>query len=169
MEKVKEIGYKFLKKRNVQQGDSVMFDIDNTLLDRETLEPYQPIIDLSQMAIALGYKVVIITARPDNDEVQSYTANQLREIGVEYTTLGFIGHQMKGDMKKYLKSRGHNFILSVGDMWTDLTETTHWIKLPDTPGGEFKTSIAYHNLDKIQTQSLVHPHFLSAFHNMWFS
>ena len=52
-----------LENREVSDRDAVMFDIDNTLIFTDG-RPNGPVIDLLYRALDLGYKVVIITARP---------------------------------------------------------------------------------------------------------
>ena len=155
MNTTKLIGLYYLKNRRVLQGDSVMFDIDNTLIDRETLQPFKPIIELLLEAKKMGYKIVILTARPDYYENQVATVNELKRNGITYNTLGYCSAEKKSDTKKYLQTTGHRFVLSVGDYWTDLTDSSEWLKLPDENEKYFMTSIASHSLSKLQMQSLV--------------
>ena len=70
----------------------------------------------------MGYKIIIITARPGLGHVINWTVNQLQEYEIVYDYLGFTSAETKGLMKKQLP---YNFILSVGDMPTDLTESEH--------------------------------------------
>jgi hydroxymethylpyrimidine pyrophosphatase-like HAD family hydrolase len=144
MNTAKFIGLKYLRNRPIKRGDTVMFDIDNTLLDRETGKPFQPMIDLLHSARRLGYKIAIITARPDYYENQVYTSNELKNLGISYNTLGYSPAEKKTDSKKYLKRNNeYNFVLSVGDYWTDLTDSEEWIKLPDDKDTKFHTSILF--------------------------
>jgi len=123
MEMLKDMGVTFLVSRRVQPGDAVMFDIDDTLI-RTTGAPIKPMINLLHIAKFLGYKIVVITAR----EPSSYTDEQLESLGIFPDSINFCRAEDKGVIKNYLKSvRGWSFILSVGDMPTDLTESEHWL------------------------------------------
>lgn len=139
MESVKWMGINYLRTFRYRHfNDAVMFDIDNTLLDRETGEPIQPMIDLLNEAKNIGYKIVILTARPDDYENQVYTSNQLKNLGITYNTLGYCPAEKKSQTKQYLRNR---FVLSVGDYWTDLTDSMAWIKLPDEHNPNIYSSI----------------------------
>jgi hypothetical protein len=74
----------------------------------------------------MGYKIVIITARSGLGHVIKLTVNQLQEYDIVYDYLGFTSAETKGIMKKQLP---YNFILSVGDMPTDLTESVHGLNI----------------------------------------
>ena len=142
MNTAKYIGLKYLVNRQINHGDAVMFDIDDTLLDKETGKPFQPIIDLLHGARRIGYKIAILTARPDYYENQVYTSTELRNLGILYNTLGYSPAHKKTDAKKFLNQNSrYNFVLSVGDYWTDLTDSEEWIKLPDHQDTNFHTSI----------------------------
>ena len=52
--------------------------------------------------------------------------NQLKKHNIYYDILGFSPAQKKGEMKRQM---GYNFILSVGDMPTDLTDTVYGIRV----------------------------------------
>jgi hypothetical protein len=114
-----------LKDRKIQENDAVMFDIDDTLIFTNG-KRNEPIIRLLQYAKTLGYKIVIITARPHLPPVVQYTMNQMKKHNIYYDVLGFSPAQKKGEMKRQM---GYNFILSVGDMPTDLTDTVYGIKV----------------------------------------
>lgn len=114
-----------LKDRTIRENDAVMFDIDDTLIFTNGRRN-EPIIRLLQYAKTLGYKIVIITARPHLQPVVQYTMNQMKKHDIYYDVLGFSPAQKKGEMKRQM---GYNFILSVGDMPTDLTETMYGIKV----------------------------------------
>ena len=142
MNTAKFIGLQYLRKRIYKPGDAVMFDIDNTLLDRETGRPIKPIIELLYGAQSLGYRIAILTARPDHYENQVYTSTQLRLNGIPYNTLGYSPAHKKTNAKKFLNQNSrYNFVLSVGDYWTDLTDSEEWIKLPNHQDTNFHTSI----------------------------
>jgi len=104
-------------------NDAVMFDIDDTLIWTDGT-PNVPIISLLHRMKALGYRIVIITARPGVEIGVKMTINQLKNHGIVYDYLGFTSAKTKSLMKKRL---GYNFILSVGDMPTDWTDSKYYI------------------------------------------
>lgn len=102
-----------------------MFDIDDTLIFTNG-EPNVPIIELLYDTKKQGYKVVIITARPGLNHIIKWTIDQLKSYKIPYDYLGFASAQHKTVMKKQLP---YNFILSVGDMPTDLTDSKHILNI----------------------------------------
>jgi hypothetical protein len=125
MENLKNWGVHYISNREIAPNDAVMFDIDDTLIFTDGT-PNIPIINLLYGARAMGYKIVIITARPGLGHVIKWTVNQLQEYEIVYDYLGFTSAETKGIMKKQLP---YNFILSVGDMPTDLTESEHGLNI----------------------------------------
>jgi predicted HAD superfamily phosphohydrolase YqeG len=125
MDELKEWGIRYMSNRPVQKGDAVMFDIDDTLIFTDDT-PNQPIIDLVHIAKRLGYEVVIITARPDREEVIQWTIEQLHGHTIDFDTIGFTSAETKTQMKQHMKNK---FILSVGDLPTDLTDSEHWLNI----------------------------------------
>ena len=114
-----------LKDRVISEKDAVMFDIDDTLIfiiGQANL----PIINLLKYAMNLGYKIIIITARPANAITMTFTKWQLRKYGIPYHSLIITPAQNKGNIKV---KTGLNYILSVGDQPTDLTHTKYSIKI----------------------------------------
>ncbi len=114
-----------LKDRDIKENDAVMFDIDDTLIFTNG-QINEPILELLHYSKSLGYKIVIITARPHLQPVVKYTINQLKRNNIPYDVLGFSPAIQKGYMKQQM---GYNFILSVGDMPTDLTDTLYGLKV----------------------------------------
>lgn len=104
-------------------NQAAMFDIDDTLIWTDGT-PNTPIIQLLHRMRALGYKIVIITARPGLEPVVRWTVQQLASHGIVYDYLGFTSAQTKTIMKRRL---GYDFILSVGDMPTDWTDSKYYI------------------------------------------
>jgi len=104
-------------------NDAAMFDIDDTLIWISG-RPNTPIIKLLHKMKSLGYKIVIITARPGIQFVVDMTRKQLAKHGIVYDYLGFTSAETKTLMKKQL---GYNFVLSVGDMPTDWTDSKYYI------------------------------------------
>jgi hypothetical protein len=113
-----------------------MFDIDDTLIFTDGT-PNIPIIKILHQMKVLGYKIVIITARPGFELTVNFTIKQLASFGIGYDYLGFTSADTKTDMKKKL---GYNFVLSVGDMPTDWTDSKYYIN----------TSNSYHSYDMRQ-------------------
>lgn len=104
-------------------NDAAMFDIDDTLIWING-EPNVPIIQLLHRMKALGYKIVIITARPGFETVVEWTRQQLTRHGIVYDYLGFTSAETKTLMKRRL---GYNFVLSVGDKPTDWTDSKYYV------------------------------------------
>lgn len=105
--------------------DAVMFDIDDTLIFTDG-RPNVPIMRLLHRAAQMGYKIVIITARPGIGPVIRWTIEQLKDYGIGYDYLGFTSAETKHLMKQILP---YNFILSIGDMPTDLTGSPHYLNI----------------------------------------
>lgn len=126
MEKAMEIGIELLNDNKYKINDAVMFDIDDTLIFYDE-KPNYPIIQLAQYARERGYKIVIITARPDYPRNRIYTQMELSMYEIPYDLIIYSSHENKPLIKQKLSSE---FILSVGDLWTDVTDSKHYIKLP---------------------------------------
>lgn len=118
-------------------NQAVMFDIDDTLIWTSG-EPNLPIIQLLHRMRFLGYRIIIITARPSFETDVNLTIQQLASHGIVYDYLGFTSAETKTIMKKKL---GYDFVLSVGDMPTDWTDSKYYIN----------TSNSCRNCDKLQT------------------
>ena len=131
MEELRKKGVEYISNRVIQENDAVMFDIDDTLI-RVNKQPIVPMIKLLNEAIFMGYNIVIITARPGFKPVIQWTMEELAEYGISYDYLGFTSAETKGLMKQQLP---YNFVLSVGDLYTDLTDSQHFLN----------TSNFYHN------------------------
>jgi predicted HAD superfamily phosphohydrolase YqeG len=112
-----------LKNRSIGSMDAVMFDIDDTLIFTDG-KANVPIVNLLRAAKHMGYHIVIITARPGIEYVIKWTIRQLKEYGIGYDYLGFTSAETKHLMKQQLP---YTFILSVGDMPTDLTGSPYAI------------------------------------------
>lgn len=121
MDTLKERGIQYISGRVIGQTDAVMFDIDDTLIYTDGT-PIKPMIELLYIARHLGYKIVIITARPGIKAVIDWTINQLGKYNIPSDYLGFTSASTKTLMKNQLP---YNFILSVGDLETDLTDSIH--------------------------------------------
>ena len=74
----------------------------------------------------LGYKIIIITARPFSIISRHFTVMQLRKYGILYDELYLTPAINKGNLKK---QTGYNYILSVGDQDTDLTHSMYGVKI----------------------------------------
>jgi ribonucleotide monophosphatase NagD (HAD superfamily) len=125
MDTLKRIGNLYISNRVVHTNDAVMFDIDDTLIFTDG-RANEPIIDLLNRATRMGYKIIIITARPGLNPVVEWTVRQLKQYGIEYHYLGFTSAETKHHMKQHLP---YNFVLSVGDMPTDLTNSEHYLNI----------------------------------------
>lgn len=131
MDILKKWGIYYTSNRIVQTHDAVMFDIDDTLIFTNRA-PVVPMIELLHIAHGMGYKIILITARPGTEMNIRWTVQQLRDYGIIYDSLIFTSAETKYIVKGKLP---YNFILSVGDMPTDLTGSKHFLN----------TSNFYHN------------------------
>ena len=125
MDNLKAWGVRYISYRDVKENDAVMFDIDDTLIFTDG-RPNTPIIELLREAQYMGYKIVIITARPGLVPVINWTIKQLGDYGIGFHYLGFTSAKTKTIMNKQLP---YNFILSVGDLPTDLTDSSHFLNI----------------------------------------
>jgi len=106
--------------------DAVMFDIDDTLIESDTGKVIRDIYDLYKNAQKKGYRMIIITARPGFYKNVMWTRDQLREIDISYDELIFTPPLGKS---LYKRASNYKYILSVGDMDTDLTDSKYSIKV----------------------------------------
>lgn len=125
MDNLKTWGIRYISNREVGPRDAVMFDIDDTLIFING-RPNTPMIELLHEAAIMGYNIVIITARPGIETAVKMTIKQLGEYRIGYHYLGFTSAETKHLMKERLP---YNFILSVGDMPTDLTGSPHYLNI----------------------------------------
>jgi hypothetical protein len=118
----------FINIRKRKPGDCVMFDIDDTLIDAKTEKTITHVKKLLDLCIYKKYKVAIITARPPLAENMKWTEQQLKDHSIRYDFLGFCAPQDKTLCKQHLtQTRGWNFVLSVGDQPTDLTDSEMYL------------------------------------------
>ena len=115
-----------MERRVVRPNDAVMFDIDDTLITSITGRRIEPVYKIYQQMKNAGYKIVIVTARPLFDLNVKWTQEQLSDHGITYDELVFASAENKGFYKRQSK---YNFVLSVGDMDTDLTDSEYSIKI----------------------------------------
>jgi predicted HAD superfamily phosphohydrolase YqeG len=106
--------------------DAAMFDIDDTLIDSRTGEIIPDVYRIYKDVQNKGYKMIIITARPGHPDNVAWTRNQLKDSNITYNELIFTPPLNKATYKR--ESR-YKFILSVGDMDTDLTDSKYSIKV----------------------------------------
>ena len=140
-----KIAQRRIAERVVNKGDTVMFDIDDTLWRPNTGGLIQPMLELLYTARMLGYYILIITARPDDPENKGWTMNQLHQMGVVPDELVYCPPQSKDYMKSAISDhRKWRIILSVGDQWTDLGATKWWLKLPAPNDPRLLTNMPTH-------------------------
>ena len=122
-------GLFLLKSVPRKKNDAVMFDIDDTLIESKTGKPIAASVELLNGARDMGFKIIIITARPNTTANYYYTTAELKLADIEYDELHFVSANEKNRLKE---QTGYRYVLSVGDMWSDLGRSLHWIKLPST-------------------------------------
>ena len=124
----KTLGISCITGRVTAETDAVMFDIDETLIHSDGT-PIIEMISLLNKCRNMGYNVIIITARLDNTLVHNYTQYQLISFGIYHHAVYFVPPDGKTKAKQ---QTGLHYVLSVGDLTTDLGGSDYWIKLPDT-------------------------------------
>lgn len=120
--------------RQVGPRDTIMFDIDETLVTRDG-RPITQMVGLLRSLKKCGYKILLMTARP----ASGYTPRQMRELKIPYDYLMFVPARQKTAVKNQLKL---NIILSVGDLKTDLGGSPYFIKLPGSRDPMYATNIS---------------------------
>jgi hypothetical protein len=136
----KELGVKCVSQRNIQDSDAVMFDIDETLIHVDG-SPIDEMISLFKLCKVLGYKTIIITARPNHAVCQHDTILQLSSLGIFPSEVYYVPADLKTQVKE---KTGYNYVLSVGDLNTDLHGSEYFIKLPDTFDPRVYSNIKLH-------------------------
>jgi hypothetical protein len=114
-----------------------MFDIDDTLIDVETHEPINEIVELLNRSIEYGYKVIIITARLI--DYYQITIDELSKNQIRYHYLYMRKHTDNiNTFKNIIKKNLYHFnnikiIMSVGDHFIDVDGeySGFTIKLPN--------------------------------------
>ena len=127
MEALSLLAKKHLSQRAVNPGDAVMFDIDDTLIYSSTGYPIHEMVELLHTSRMLGYEIVIITARSGDLLNMELTTQQLHIFGITPDKIFYTPPDRKDEVKV---KTSLNYILSVGDQWTDLGNSEWWIKLP---------------------------------------
>lgn len=115
-------------KRLCGEMGTVVFDIDDTLVDEEE-RLIMPMFDVYKLAIRLGFEVNIVTARPESRENRKATRDMLHENGIDrYEALYMMPANIQptaASMAKYKYearrdiARRHRILANCGDMWTD--------------------------------------------------
>lgn len=115
----------FLSNRTRGPMDSIIFDIDGTLVADET-HCILPVKMLYNLALQRGYHVFIITARAKTPDNQLFTALMLEKCGIEGYNSMFMRPPKDLDLFSYKEKRrkaiaemGYYSIMSVGDMSFD--------------------------------------------------
>ena len=131
---------------------TVIFDIDDTLVytDHANLYPQKKfpnnwipgymlfpaipqIVEIVKLCKKLGFKVIILTARPYDSEKSSIKNLEILDIKYDeiYHNKNYPDISFKINFKKHL-SKSNNIILSIGDQWPDIQGLSDClcIKLP---------------------------------------
>ena len=107
-------------------NQSIVFDIDDTLISSKTNQLIPDIFAFYQYCINNGYNVYIITARSGTINNMNATIKQLRNLGINnYKRLYFRkpdDQRIAYSKKMARKHIPHNIILSIGDQPGDIGE-----------------------------------------------
>lgn len=107
-------------------NDAAMFDIDDTLIESSTGKLKENVYKLYLQLQKMGYKMVIITARPGFQSNVESTQRELSKLNITYDELVFTPPSGKS---LYKRQSMYNYVISVGDMDTDLTDSKYAIKI----------------------------------------
>jgi ribonucleotide monophosphatase NagD (HAD superfamily) len=135
----KKLGLMCVSGRVVNPNDAVMFDIDETLVHHDGT-PIEDMISLFKTCKKLGYKVILITARPDFATNHHFTLMQLIKYDLFPDEVYFVPAEEKTRIKE---QTGLHYILSVGDLYTDLGGSDYFIKLPDVVDKRIQSNIKF--------------------------
>lgn len=109
------------------QNKTVCFDIDGTIYDPYNKNFIQPIYEFYKYCVAIGLRIIIITARSDNVFNKKNTIDFFRYYDIRANRWYFMNPSFDNDMFKYkLEMRrydtnlGNNIIMSVGDNMCDI-------------------------------------------------
>lgn len=115
------------KKRSGAEG-SVIFDIDDTLIDKNE-KKIMSVINIYKLCTELGFVVNIITARPESQKNRQETKKMLTEKGIvnfeamymmpssikpTLKSISLYKHQARADV-----ASRHDILANIGDMWSD--------------------------------------------------
>jgi len=112
--------------QKAKKNEAAMFDIDDTLISSKTGRRKDVVYKLYTLLKDLGYKMIIVTARPGFAANVKWTQKQLAFHDIVYDQLVFTPAENKGTFKK---NSGYKYIVSVGDLDTDLTDTKYAVKI----------------------------------------
>lgn len=117
---------------------SIVFDIDDTLIDSKSNTPIVPVVNLYHKAREMGYIPFIVTNRAGGHDY--YTNYQLEKMGiVGYKTIYFRRPReidfwgTKRAARKHITEQGYNIVMSVGDKPWDIGDYGGYgIIIPDS-------------------------------------
>lgn len=128
-----------LNKIEVTKETAVIFDIDNTLINKYA-KIIDEIADIYKECEKKGITIMIVTSRPAIPDSITYTQNQLHEHNLNgYQSIYFMKPNRtdvglyKYNARKHIFERGYKVIYSFGDMDTDGLNCVYagnFIKIP---------------------------------------
>jgi len=115
-----------LANMDLPNNPSIIFDIDNTLIDDYQV-PIKPIIQIYNYCKSIFIQPIIITNRMGTHENVIYTKKQLTECGITGYNLIYFRHPNENNMwnpkiqsRKDVLLKGYNTIMSIGDKPWDI-------------------------------------------------
>ena len=148
-------------------GGCIIFDFDDTLFrpdvvvshefagirtrwngDRRAVPMYATITEMTdvlQYAAARGFRIIVITARPDNATTRATVLANFRKRGLQMDEFHAMKPGQSSDFKARLRAeiaRSEPIILTIGDQWMDVKEPgkADFIKLPNKTDGRLYAS-----------------------------
>jgi predicted secreted acid phosphatase len=117
---------KILNSLKIPDKAAVIFDIDDTLLDKNG-NPIYHTVNIFNYVKMMGIKPIIVTNREYSFESLKYTTEQLLKAGITGVDLLYFRDPSetnpwtaKLSMRKCIYNNGYNVILSIGDMPWDI-------------------------------------------------
>ena len=108
-------GRKMLNDTRILRNYAVMFDIDLTFQIGDYY--VAPIVTLMHLCREAGVKIIIITARKEQDGRHKSDELYLTFDGIPFDELHYRRYSPKDDCKK---ETGYKYLFSVGDVWGDV-------------------------------------------------
>ena len=110
--------------KNLNEKSTIIFDIDNTLIDKYG-KGMMPIITIYHYAKLFNIRIIIITSRSAKAENIERTQDQLHGYGIcDYENIYFMKEQSDVALFKYnarqkIREKGYDTILTLGDLDLD--------------------------------------------------
>jgi hypothetical protein len=145
---MEDLEFKYKKRKNVidtitniinsyptnnPEDTVVIYDIDDTLIDSNTEEPIQDVLNTYNSALSKGFTLVLITARPKTVSSINQTILDLQKCQIKnFKAIYFFERnncnsdiykcveKYKENARLDVNTRGYKVLMSIGDMYWDI-------------------------------------------------